>query len=245
SRFIEEPERPFHSNEACNGQPPPLACREIGCGQGGDAGEAGGRKRWRHGGLAAQELHPEGEIFAHCERRFQGVLMAEVVRLFGEGEAGTAATKGERAAGWPHQPGDKAKQRGLARPIGAGDDEGLARAEPEAHARKHLPAAPAAREIGRFKPHQIPSPPPAGPVPTCPAQGARATRRGPSEARHFLSMLLMGVDCLEPRKKRPYKPLRNRVNPPTTARRLRPATLGEPGNILPLRRAPPVGWDRT
>src|SRR5262249_56208588 len=116
------------------------------------------------------------------------------------------------------------------RRMGAGEDEAPARAGPEAPAENPPPAARAAREIGRFKPHQIPSPPPAGPVPTCPAQGARATRRGPSEARHFLSMLLMGVDCLEPRKKRPYKPLRNRVNPPTTARRLRPATLGETGN---------------
>src|SRR5262249_49345504 len=128
--------------------------------------------------LAAQELHPEGEIFGHCERRFQGVLMAEVVQLFGEGEVRIAATKGERAAGWPHQPGDKAKQRGLARPIGAGDDEGLARAEPKPPPQKHRPPAPAAPEIGPSKPHQIPSPPPRWSRPYRPRPGRKGGAAG-------------------------------------------------------------------
>ena len=69
--------------------------------------------------------------------------MAEIMRLFGQGQFGFAAFQGDRAAGHRQQPGDHPQQRGFARSIGADDGQRLAASGLEIEARKTPPGRPA------------------------------------------------------------------------------------------------------
>ena len=79
---------------------------------------------------------PRREIFGHRQRGLQRVLMAEIVGLFADAGIRIAARERQAARGSPHQAGDQPQQRGLAGAVRPPHQQGLARGEAEAQARK-------------------------------------------------------------------------------------------------------------
>ena len=82
--LVEQPDRPWHGDKAGNRQPPALTGRQIG---GGQDRRAGARSTASSAGSMArsgtQKFGPESQVFADRKRRLHRVLMAEIVRLFG------------------------------------------------------------------------------------------------------------------------------------------------------------------
>ena len=107
----------------------------------------------RVAGIAAQKIPPEFKVFPHRERGFHGVAMAEVVRLFRQGQFVIAAFKLKRASRQRQQPGDHPQQGGFSRAVDAGDGEGMARRHLDVEVREYIAAAPHAFQTAPRKPH--------------------------------------------------------------------------------------------
>src|SRR5215469_2734871 len=248
-RFIKQPDRPLDHDQPRKREAPPLSGGEIDRGQLGKPVEAhGGEGDVPLSRAAAEETRPEIEVFPYRERRLQCVLMAEIVRLLADGELQITAVELEPSLLRPHQARDQAKQRGFAHAIGAGHQQGLARANGKAQAAEDLAAPPDAGKVGPDEPHHLPTP------------GALGCRRNPAAGRAALAagwvptgsgkipdsmpMSLASVDFLERRKKRPYKPSSRAHYQP--AQDSRPVT-GEAFPVASYRRAAPlpVGWEPT
>ena len=65
-------------------------------------------------GLTAEKLPPENKVFDHAERGLEGVAVAEIMGLFGQGQLGLGVLQQNRASGDRKQARDHPQQRGLA-----------------------------------------------------------------------------------------------------------------------------------
>ena len=81
--------------------------------------------------VAAEPCDPEGEIFRDRQRGFQGVAVAEIMRLLADAALGIAARKRQRAARDSQQACDHAQQRRLAGAVAAGHQQRLAALRPK------------------------------------------------------------------------------------------------------------------
>jgi hypothetical protein len=90
--LIEQPDRTFHRDQSGNGQPPALPRRKVGGRQIDQVFKTDRSKRsadlraWR-----TKKARPELKVFADRERRLQGVLMAEIMRLLRDCQFGIAS----------------------------------------------------------------------------------------------------------------------------------------------------------
>jgi hypothetical protein len=92
SRLVEQPERPVHGDEPRERQPPPLTGREIRGSQVGDFTQANALKRMLRRVLRRTEIGaPKSQVFFDRQGRLQGILVAEVVRLFADARFGISA----------------------------------------------------------------------------------------------------------------------------------------------------------
>ena len=106
--------------------------------------------------VATEKIPPEGEVFLNAQGRLQRVAMAEIMRLFGQGQLTLAAFQGDRSAGRREQARDQAKQRSLARSVRAGDGQNFAGGSLKIEVEKHLAAAAHTSEIASREPHFVP-----------------------------------------------------------------------------------------
>src|SRR6185295_11627375 len=107
----------------------------------------------RAGCLAAQKIPPECQVFHHAQRRLQRVAVAEIMRLFGQGQLTVAAVEIDRSAGDREQAGNLPQQRGFTGAVGAGDGQRLAGGGAEIEARKYLAPAPDTFDAASRQPH--------------------------------------------------------------------------------------------
>ena len=76
------------------------------------------------------------------------------MRLLADGEFVVAALDREPAAGDAEEPANQPQQRRFACPVAAGDGQGFAGCDAEAHAGEHLAAAAPAGKIGTDQSHR-------------------------------------------------------------------------------------------
>ena len=125
--LVQQPDRALDGDEAGDRQPPALACRQVGGGQIGQFVEADRGEGWVDiCGLGAQKSGPKSQVFGDRQRRFQGVQVAEIVRLLGDGQFRIAAFQAELALGEADQADDGAQQRRFPGAVAAGDRQSLA-----------------------------------------------------------------------------------------------------------------------
>src|SRR6185312_9414862 len=103
---------------------------------------------------AAEITGPEFEVFRDRQRRLQGVLVAEVMGLFGNGLFRVTPYAGEVTGGCANQAGDDSQQGGFAGAVAAADLQGLSRSHGEIEPGKHVTAAADAAEVFGLKPHR-------------------------------------------------------------------------------------------
>ena len=84
------------------------------------------------------------QIFGDRERWFHSVLVAEIMRLFGDAQLGIATFEPKPTAGRADEATDDPQERRLARAIAAGHGQSLAVSQLETDAGKDVPPAAAA-----------------------------------------------------------------------------------------------------
>ena len=152
--LVEQPDRPVDRNQARQRQAPTLPGGEIVRGQPRQPVEADRRQgRVSFCRLPTEEICPERQILAHRQRGLERILVAQIVGVLADGQLGVAALEHELSRVRPDQARDQAKQRGLARAVGAGDEQGLAGIECKAQASEDLAAAADAGEVGAGEAH--------------------------------------------------------------------------------------------
>src|SRR6516165_2375162 len=120
-RLVEEPDRTFDRDKPGDRKPPALAGREISRRQSRDVAKPDQFENILHfGGAAAQKRDPKTQVLGDRKRWFHGVLVAEVMRLFGDAQLGIAAVEPKPATGWSDEAGEEPQQRRLDRAIAAG-----------------------------------------------------------------------------------------------------------------------------
>jgi hypothetical protein len=98
-------------------------------------------------GTVAEKVGPKLQVLENRKRWFHGVLVTEIVRLFGDSQFGIAAVEPKPPALWSNKAADNPQERRFPRAIAAGHGQGLAPFQPKADAGKDLPAAAAAGQI--------------------------------------------------------------------------------------------------
>ncbi len=156
-RLVEEPERSMRHEQAGECHPAALTGREIGHRQAGRMGQPD-RLQGFAGlqGRMSEEVAGESEILLRRERGLEGIAMAHIVQALGQG-ALAGILQQNHAAGWVQAPGQDVEEGGLARPVAAGDHQGLAGQEREGDAVEDAPLPPLARQIVNAQP-QTPAP---------------------------------------------------------------------------------------
>ena len=96
-RLVEQPDRAFDGEKAGDRQAPPLAGGKVGGGQVDQRLEPDRGKRLRNLGDGAEKSRPEAEVLADRKRRFQRVLVAEIMGLLADGQFRVAALQIEPA----------------------------------------------------------------------------------------------------------------------------------------------------
>src|SRR5262249_5060720 len=100
---------------------------------------------------------PEREVLLHRQGRLEGVAVAEVVRLLGQGRIRGPASQLQAALGRFQEPGDQAQKCGLSGAIAARDGKHLAAGDGKIDPLEHLAAAPhAAKVLSRQANHHCP-----------------------------------------------------------------------------------------
>jgi hypothetical protein len=102
---------------------------------------------------AAEKIAPEREVFEHAQRGLQRIAMAEIMRLFGQGQFGLAALQADRSARRHQKTRDQAQQRGLAGAVRADHGQHLARRGFEIEPGEHFSAAPDTVDVTSREPH--------------------------------------------------------------------------------------------
>jgi len=64
--------------------------------------------------FSVQKIPPEGEIFQHAQSRFQGIAVAEIMRLFGRDSSASPPSRLIAPSAIVSRPADHRQQRGFA-----------------------------------------------------------------------------------------------------------------------------------
>ena len=111
-RLVEEPDRTLDRHKPRDREPPALPGRQIGGGQSGKPVKPDrGQRRVDGGGRRREETGPKLQIFGNRERRFERVLVTEIMGLFGDAQFRIAPFEREPAFGEAKQPDDTAQKR--------------------------------------------------------------------------------------------------------------------------------------
>src|SRR5450631_467953 len=147
-RLVQQPDRAAQREQPRQGEPAALAGGQIRGRQIHRVGESHAIEAFtRVRALAAEKVAPEGEVLHHAQRRLLRIAVAEIMRLFGQGELGIAALDGNAAAARGQQARDQPQQRGLARAVAPRHRQRLAAGDGEIEPGKHLPAASHASDL--------------------------------------------------------------------------------------------------
>src|SRR6266849_3087063 len=157
-RLVQKPDRARRRYQPGERQPAPLPGREVGGRKAGKPIEPDGGEGAAVSPAVPEQIRPKGEVLVHRERWLQRVLVADIMRLLGDGELGIAAVEVDSPRQRAEQPGNEPQERGFAGAVPAGHDERLAGADRKAQVPEYLPAAADADEVGPRKPHQPPPP---------------------------------------------------------------------------------------
>ena len=109
-RLVKEPHRAFHGEKAGDRKAPPLACGKVGGGEVDKRLEPDRGKRLRNFGGGAEKTRPEAEVLADRKRRFQRILVAEIMGLLADRQFRVASCQIEPSGGDAHQANNHAQQ---------------------------------------------------------------------------------------------------------------------------------------
>jgi hypothetical protein len=123
--FIEKPDWALDREETREREAPPLARGEVAGREPGEALEPHRTESLIGSASSTQKLGPEIQVLRHGQRGFERVEVRQVMRLFGKDHVRPSTLKPDRAFARPQQSGDDPQQRGLARPVRAGQHQGL------------------------------------------------------------------------------------------------------------------------
>ncbi len=152
-RFIEKPDRATHCEQARERQTAALTGGEISGGKLGEAIEPHSAESLIGSTSAAQELGPERQVLRHGQRRFERVEVRQVMRLLAKHRIRPGAIETDFAFARPQQTGDDAQQGGLARPVRAGQHQGLPGFDREIHLPEDRQPTASAGEAGAGNQH--------------------------------------------------------------------------------------------
>ena len=143
--------------KSASAKPASKAVAKKAVGKKAEGKKAVGKKTKKTG---VKKSRPKRKVLADRKRRFHGILVAEIVRLFGDAKFRIAPLELKTAGRGSNEPGHEPQQGGFPRAIATGDGQGFPGADRKADAREDIPAAAVTGQFGSGQAHRpIPGPP--------------------------------------------------------------------------------------